>query len=102
MRSYKILVSKEALSDLDGVAQYVSSLYRPESGHKYVNKILGRLASLSFTADIYQTSRFTIAKEIHPMAKTMSIINHRWTVVFHTNEDYLIIDRIIPSKMMVK
>ena len=102
MRSYKILVSKEALSDLDGIAQFVSSLYRPESGHKYVNKILGRLASLSFTADIYQTSRFAIAKEIHPMAKTMSIINHRWTVVFHTNEDYLIIDRIIPSKMMVK
>ena len=102
MRSYKILVSKAALSDLDGIAQYVSSLYRLESGHKYVNKILGRLASLSFTADIYQTSRFTIAKEIHPMAKTMSIINHRWTVVFHTNEDYLIIDRIIPSKMMVK
>lgn len=102
MRSYKILVSKAALSDLDGIAQYVSSLYRLESGHKYVNKILGRLASLSFTADIYQTSRFAIAKEIHPMAKTMSIINHRWTVVFHTNEDYLIIDRIIPSKMMVK
>ncbi len=102
MRSYKILVSKAALFDLDGIAQYVSSLYRPESGHKYVNKILGRLASLSFTADIYQTSRFAIAKEIHPMAKTMSIINHRWTVVFHTNEDYLIIDRIIPSKMMVK
>lgn len=102
MRSYKILVSKGALSDLDRIAQYVSSLYRPESGHKYVNKILGRLASLSFTADIYQNSQFAIAKEIHPMAKTMSIINHRWTVVFHTNEDYLIIDRIFPSKMMVK
>lgn len=69
MRSYIILVSKGALSDLDGIAQYVSSLHRPESGHKYVNKILGRLASLSFTADIFQTSRFAIAKEIHPMAK---------------------------------
>ena len=102
MRSYIMLVSKGALSDLDGIAQYVSSLHRPESGHKYVNKILGRLASLSFTADIFQTSRFAIAKEIHPMAKTMSIINHRWTVIFHTTDDNVIIDRIIPSKMMVR
>ena len=45
MRSYIILVSKGALSDLDGIAQYVSSLHRPESGHKYVTDKSGTLFS---------------------------------------------------------
>ena len=50
MRSYKVIVSKEALSDLDSIAAYVAGLYRPSSGHKYVNRILGQIASLAFTA----------------------------------------------------
>ena len=102
MQSYQIAVSNSATADLDGIASYVASMYRPESGHRYVNKILGQLASLSFTADIYPFSRFTDAKAIHPEAKTISIVNHRWTVVYHVSGSFTIIDRILPSKMMIK
>ena len=102
MRSYEVIVSDEAYSDLDEMAFYIAQLYRPESGHNYVNRILGQLAALSYTADIYQFSRLMTAKRIHPQAKTLSIMNHRWTVVFHTEGTFVIIDRIIPSKMMVE
>ena len=102
MRSYQVVVSNFAMADLDGIASYVASLYRPNSGHKYVNKILGQLAALSYTADVYPVSRYMEAKDIHPKAKTLSIVNHRWTVVFHVAENFVIVDRIIPSKMMVK
>ena len=101
MKTYKVIVSKAAVLDLDSISSYVASLYRPESGHKYVNRILGQLASLSYTADIYPSSRFATAKAVHPNARTISIINHRWTVVFHIKEQYVMIDRIIPSKMKV-
>ena len=102
MRSYQIAVSNLALADLDGIAAYVASLYRPESGRRYVNKVLGQLVSLSYTADSHPLSRFAIAREIHPNAKTLSIVNHRWTVVFHIAGSFVIIDRILPSKMMIK
>ena len=102
MKSYQVIVSNFAMADLDGIALYVAKQYRPDSGHKYVNKILGQLASLSYTADVHPVSRYMVAKEIHPKAKTLSIVNHRWTVVFHVAENYVIVDRIIPSKMMVK
>lgn len=100
MRVYRVKISKVVSSDLDELSRYIASLYRPESGHKYVNRILGQLASLSYTADIYQYSRFELAKQIHPKAKTISIMNHRWTVVFHTQGDSVIVDRIIPSSQM--
>jgi len=102
MRSYEVIVSNEAYSDLDEMALYIAKLYRPQSGHNYVNRILGQLAALSYTADIYQFSPMMTAKRIHPQAKTMSIMNHRWTVVFHIENIYVIVDRIIPSKMMVE
>lgn len=101
MHVYEVIVSNKASSDLDAIAEYIASLYRPESGHKYVDRVLGQLAALSYTADIYPLSRLVTAKQIHPQAKTISIINHRWTAVFHVDYDFVIVDRIIPSKMVV-
>ncbi len=100
MQTYKVIVSNSASSDLDDIAQYIASIYRQESGHKFVNKILGQLASLSYTAGIYKHSNYITAKLIHSNAKTISIINHRWTVIFHTYDNFVVIDRIMPSKMM--
>ena len=65
---------------------------------KYVNRVLGQLAALSYSADAYQYSRFKMAKSIHPKAKTLTIINRKWTVVFHIDGDFVIVDRIFPAK----
>ena len=73
MRVYRVKVSKAVSSDLDELSLYIASLYRPESGHKFMNRILGQLASLYYTADAYQYSRFQLAKQIHPNAKSISI-----------------------------
>ena len=100
MHIYQVVISYEVLSELEAMAKYVASLYRPESGHNYVNRILGQLAALSYSADAYQYSRFSFAKAIHPKAKTITIINHKWTVVFHIDCDFVIVDRIIPAKSM--
>jgi len=91
MKTYKVIVSKTAESDLDEISFYVSGLYRPESGHNYVNRILGQLASLSYTADIYQNSRFAVAKAIHPNAKSpLSTIVGLWCFTLKINTSRLI------------
>ena len=100
MQNYRVIISDKASSDLDAMANYISTLYRVESGHNYVNRILGQLASLSYTADIYQYSKFVTAKKINPLAKTLSIMNRKWTVVFHIEGNYVMVDGFIPSKLM--
>lgn len=100
MRIYQVVLSYEVLSEMEAVAKYIASIYRPDSGHNYVNRILGQLAALSYSADAYRYSRFTLAKAIHPKAKTITIVNHKWTVVFHIDGDFVIVDRIIPAKSM--
>lgn len=101
MRNYKMIISNEAADDLGEMAYYIATLYRPESGHNYVNRILGKLASLQYTADIFQYTKFANARKIHPLAKTIPIMNGKWTVVFHIDENHVIVDRFLPSKLMV-
>ena len=98
MRTYQVIISYAVLTELGAMAQYIASIYRPDSGHKYVNRILGQLAALSYSADAYQYSRFKMAKTIHPKAKTLTIINRKWTVVFHIDGDFVIVDKIFPAK----
>ena len=102
MQSYRILISKEASSDLDDMAEYVAGICHPITGHKYVNRILEKLSALRITADANPLSNYEIARRINPLAKTMSIMNRKWTVVYHVEFDTVIIDRVLPSKMMIK
>lgn len=44
---------------------------------------------------------YLVAHHIHPEARTMAVM-HRWTIVFHIYGDYVIVDRIIASKMMTE
>ena len=101
MQSYKVIVSAEAGNDLGEIAEYIASKYKSTSGHDFVNRILGQIQALSYSAPTYHESSFVLAKLIHPHAKTINIINHRWTVVFHIDGDYVVIDRIIRSSRVI-
>ncbi len=69
MQSYKVIVRESASADLDSIAMYIANIYRPESGHKFVNKVLGQLASLSFTAGIYNIATMPRQKALTPMRR---------------------------------
>ena len=101
MQKYNVIVSSDATTDLDEIADYIASIYRPETGHKYVDRILGKISSLSYSAGTYRISPYIMARMIHPEAKTMNIINHKWTLVFHIEQSNVIVDRIIPSSLII-
>ena len=47
MRSYIVIVSNEAAGDLDGIVEYIASVFKSTSGHNFVNRILGGEVSVS-------------------------------------------------------
>lgn len=100
MKTYKVIYSKLAIDDIDKVVNYITSLYRKESGLKYKNRIQKQLDSLAYCADALPKSRRKMIKAIYPEAKTLSIMNRRWTVVFHIERRFVFVDRILPSKMI--
>ena len=100
MRTYKVVYSKAAINDIDGVVNYIISIYRVESGLRYKRRIQSQLDALAYCADSFGYSRRIMVRKIHSKAKTLSIMNRRWTVVFHIDGDYVFVDRIIPSKLI--
>ena len=102
MQTYKVIYSKSAVDDIDGVVAYIVSIYRVESGLRYKQRIQAQLDALSYCADALPYSRRKMVRAIHPQAKTLSIMNRRWTAVFHIDGKFVLVDRIIPSKLIIK
>lgn len=92
----------EANDDLRQIREFVSSIYREETGFKFVKRMFLEITPLSVSADAFPLSRFQTARIIHPEAKTISIMKHRWTVVFHIDGDYVVVDRILPASGMAE
>ncbi len=52
-------------------------------------------------ADVINYSQWKIAKCCHPKAKRMITKNKKWNIIFHVDGIYVIVDKIIPTKMML-
>lgn len=102
MRKRRLILRPEAIIDLRHVMEFVSGIYRIESGLKFVKRMFLEITPLSVSADAFPQSRFQTASKIHPEAKTISIMKHRWTVVFHIDGDYVVVDSILPSNKMAE
>ena len=90
------------MASVNEVVDFVKSIYTEESAQKYRMSILFELDSLRCYASIFPLSHFRTAREIHPQARTVPILKRRWTVVYHIDGDYVIVDRILLSKTMAE
>ena len=102
MRKRKVVLTLDANADLDQIGEFVSGIYREEVGIRFVKRMFLEIIPLGISADAFPLSRLRTAREIHPEAKTIPIMKHRWTVVFHIEGDYVIVDRILPSSCMAE
>lgn len=100
MRNYKLIVSLDALNDLDSVVDYIASIYRLESGLKYKDRIIEQVKRLTYCADCFPISKKKSIKRIHSEARRMHIMNKKWCVIYHISDGYVMVDRFIPSKLI--
>lgn len=100
MREYLVDYDVEAEADVDHIREWVTSVQSREFAIKYVNRIFDEIETLSYLADSLPESSYGIPRLYHPNAKTMTVGNHKLTVIFHTDGDYVIVDKILPSAMM--
>ena len=102
MKISKVVYSKAAVDDLDEIVAYITNLYRLEAGLRYKEKIQKELEALAYSANAFTLSRYEMVKYLHPEVKTLSIMKHRWTAIFHIDGDLVLVDRIIQSKMIIE
>ena len=100
MKERKVEFADSVLEDIDEINAFLLSVMAEESAVKYVSAMRDELLSLSFLADCFQQSRSKQLLRIHPQARRMVSHNRKWQYVFHIEDAFVVIDRILPAKML--
>lgn len=100
MNYYKVAISKNVFTEIEEIADFIIKISTPEYAIKYKNQLISEIAALSYMADVINYSQWKVAKRCHPKAKRMITKNKKWNVIFHVEGFYVIVDKIIPTKMV--
>lgn len=100
MRTYKVEIDKSAREDIDELTDWIRANMSLDGGNKYLDAMLSEVLTLSVYADLYKTSRFADILRHHPQARRMVSHNKKWVYVFHIEDDIVVVDRIINSKLI--
>jgi len=102
MTTYKIRIDDSAESDLRNLFEFLISVMSREGANRYIDMIINEVLSLSILADIYSPSSYADIRCYHPKARRMVSHNKRWVYIFHIEDDTVVVDRILPSKLITK
>ena len=87
--------------DIDEIADYIIGLNTREHAVQYVRELLAEISELSFLADTLPVSTSPFILQYHKNAKRYNIKHGVWCVIFLVENNYVIIDKILPSKLVL-
>ena len=102
MTTSPVRLHRLAVRDLDALYVFLITVMSKEGANRYIDAMIAEVNSLSIFADLYRPSRSADLRCYHPRACRMVSHNKRWVYVFHIETDMVIVDRILPSKMITK
>lgn len=99
MRIYEVRISHAALQDMAQLREFLLQMMSEDGAMRYANNMRTEIKMLALYADLYRKTTSRTFLQIHPQARHMVSHNRRWDYVFHIEENFVIVDRIIPAKM---
>lgn len=102
MTTYKIRIDDSAESDLRHLFDFLINVMSRDGANRYIDMITNEDLSLSILANVYSPSQYADIRRYHPQARRMVSHNKRWVYIFHIEDDSVIIDRILPAKLITK
>ncbi len=100
MTEKTVILSEDVKLDIEEISNYIVRVSRPEHAENYVKQLLDDIASLSYMATTRPESHWMIPKRFHPHAKVLPSHNKKWSIIFHLDNGYAIVDRLIPACMI--
>lgn len=101
MKHYTVSVKDEVFADIDEIVDYIISINTSEHAVRYKNALIEEIRTLEYAADTFQVTKWKMALRYHPQARRMITKNKKWDIIFHVDGDYVIIDKLIPSKLII-
>ena len=100
MKVYRVRLSRSALRDMDELEMFLKCVMSQAGANRYIDTMIAEVQSLSVFADLYGPSTLADIRRCHPKARRMASHNRRWSYVYHIEDDTVIVDRILKSRMV--
>ena len=97
MTQKKVIVSDCVRRDLEIITDMVMQMTSADFAERYARRIEAEISKLSYMAMVLPRCRWLL----HPEAKTIPVGKRKLTVIFHIEGDYVIVDKILPSAMVM-
>ena len=99
MRIYEVRISHGERVDMAELRKFLKAMMTVEGAIHYANNMREEIKMLALYADLYGKSTSMTLRQIHPEARRMVSHNRRWVYVYHIEENFVVVDRILPAKM---
>ena len=99
MQIYEVRISHGARVDMAELRKFLKTMMTVEGAVRYANNMREEIKMLTLYADLYGKSTSMMLRQIHPEARRMVSHNRRWIYVYHIEENFVVVDRILPAKM---
>ena len=99
MQIYEVRISHGARVDMAELRRFLKDMMTVDGAIRYANNMREEIKMLALYADLYGKSTSMTLRQIHPEARRMVSHNRRWIYVFHIEENFVVVDRILPAKM---
>lgn len=100
MKNYTVEYSKRVFEKIKDLINYISSINTPESGMRYVDSLYDEINTLSYRADTIPELIWDTCYFYHINEKRLLVKHGKITVFFHVKNNKVIVDDIVPSKLM--
>ena len=101
MKAYAVKILDTVFADIDDIAEFIVNVSTPEHAVRYARELQAEIMSLRYLAGIIPESRYRTVRQYHPHAKQLRTRNRKLNIIFHTEGNLAIVDKILPSKMII-
>lgn len=100
MKTYQIQIKKGVKKNIELIKDFIVKKTNREHAILYTAELYTEIESLTYLADYIKISEWKIGKRFSKKEKVLVTRNKKWSVFFHTWRNLVIIDLILPSKMV--
>ena len=100
MKTYQIQIRKSVRKDLELIKDFVVEKTNRKNAIKYASELYTEIESLTYLVDFIKLSEWKTGKKFSKKEKVLVTKNRKWSIFFHVFRGIVIVDMILPSKMV--
>jgi len=100
MKTYQIQIKKGVKKNIELIKDFIVNKTNIEHAILYTEELYAEIESLTYLADYIKISEWKTGKRFSKKEKVLVTKNKKWSIFFHIWRNFVVVDLILPSKMV--